>query len=356
MKIIANTILFCFFIHSSWACTIFSLYPENQHWVGRTFDWDYGHGMIFINKKNLVKTSLKLLPSDIESTWISRFGSITFNQFGLEFPNGGMNESGLLIDALQLTTSTFPRPDSRPSLNELQFIQYVLDKYSSIADLQKDLVNLRISPVGSALHYFVCDVQACMTIEYIDGVVVIHEGANLPVSGLANNTYKEHVEYAKNFVTFGGLNPIILDSKHSLDRFVRSNYNAKFIQSAGDKVQSLFSYLEDVGSSNNRWQIIYNQDEKNIYFRTKKQFEKQRKIDLMSFDFSCKSPVSYFDLDAEEEGSINSAFKSFDSKENLEIIKKSVKMQRLPALLAERLAVYPDETHCLEVKLLPKGQ
>lgn len=346
MKKIASVILFCFLIQSAWPCTIFSLYPDNQHWVGRTFDWAYGHGMVFTNKRNVTKTSLKLLPTDVESKWTSKFGSVTFNQFGREFPNGGMNEAGLLIDALELTTSTFPAPDARPSFNELQFIQYVLDNYSTISDLKKDLEGLRVSPVGSALHYFVCDVKACMAIEYINGVVVVHEGADLPISGIANNSYQEHVDYAKDFVTFGGTKPVILDSKHSIDRFVRSNYNAKFIQTAEDKVQTLFSYLEDVGSSNNRWQIIYNQDDKVITFRTQNQLAKQRKIELTKFDFTCESPVRYFDLDGEEEGDINSVFKTFDSEANLQVIKKSVKMQRLPSVLAGILAIYPEETRC----------
>jgi len=346
MKKIASVILLFFLIQSAWTCTIFSLSPDNQHWVGRTFDWGYGHGMIFTNKRNVTKTSLKLLPTDIESTWTSKFGSVTFNQFGREFPNGGMNEAGLLIDALELTTSIFPIPDTRSSFNELQFIQYVLDNYSTVSDLKKDLEGLRVSPVGSALHYFVCDVKACMSIEYIGGVVVVHEGAELPISGLANNSYQEHADYAKDFVTFGGMKPVVLDSKYSLDRFVRSNYNAKFIQNAEDKVQTLFSYLEDVGSSNNRWQIIYNLDEKVITFRTQNQLEKQRRIELTKFDFACESPVRYFDLDAEEDGDINSVFKIFDSEANLQVIKKSVKMQRLPQALAERLAIYPEETHC----------
>lgn len=346
MKKLSCVILFCFLIQSAWPCTIFSLYPDNQHWVGRTFDWAYGHGMVFTNKKNVTKTSLKLLSTDVQSTWTSKFGSVTFNQFGREFPNGGMNEAGLMMDALELTTSVFPAADARPSFNELQFIQYVLDNYSAVADLKKDLEGLRVSPVGSALHYFVCDAKACMTIEYIDGVVTIHDGDKLPISGLANNSYEEHVDYAKDFLTFGGSKPIVLDSKYSLDRFVRSNYNAKFIQHAEDKIQTLFEYLEDVGSANNRWQIIYNQDEKVITFRTQNQFDKQRRIELTKFDFNCESPVAYFDLDADEEGDINSAFKTFDSEANLQVIKKSVKMQGLPEPLAGRLAIYPAETHC----------
>lgn len=346
MKKLLALMILCFFSMSAYPCTIFSLYPDNQHWVGRTFDWDYGHGMVFTNKRNVTKLGLKLLPTDVEMSWTSKYGSVSFNQFGREFPNGGMNEAGLLIDALELKSSKFPKADARPSFNELQFIQYVLDNFASVDELQTQLQSIRVSPVGSQLHYFVCDVNKCMTIEYIKGEVVTHSGLALPISGLANNTYEEHVNYALDFITFGGTKPVDLTSKDSKDRFVRSNYNAKFIQSAEDKVQTLFSYLEDVGSKNNRWQLIYNQDEKTITFRTQSQFDKQRKVDLKNIDFACSSPVNYFDLDSETGGDVNAAFKEFDPIANLQVIKKSVEMQKLPSSLIMRLGIYPGETSC----------
>lgn len=346
MKKLSIVVLLSLFIQSAFPCTIFSLYPNNEHWVGRTFDWAYGHGLVYVNKRNVTKTSLVLLPTDVASTWTSKYGSVTFNQFGREFPTGGMNESGLMIDALELKSSNFPDADSKPSFNELQFIQYVLDNYSSVEELNTDLSNIRLSPVGSLLHYFVCDINHCMTIEFIGKKIVTHLNEELPISGLANNTYEEHVDYAKDFVTFGGSKPIVLNSKDSLDRFVRANYNAKFINVAVDPVQTLFGYLDDVGSVNNRWQIIYNQTQKSISFRTKSQLSKQRSLDLKKFDFSCSEPVMYFDLDGQEEGDINPAFLNFDFDTNLQVIKKSVRMQGLPSALSGRLAIYPAETKC----------
>ena len=127
LAIITTLIIFLFIIQPVSSCTIFSLYPNNQHWIGRTFDWSYGHGLVFTNKRNVSKSGLKLLPTDISGRWISKYGSITFNQFGREFPTGGMNEAGLVVEALELKSSIFPASDTRASLNELQFIQYLLD-------------------------------------------------------------------------------------------------------------------------------------------------------------------------------------------------------------------------------------
>ncbi len=346
-KLIASVLLLTFSVQTAYTCTIFSLYPDNgQHWVGRTFDWGYGHANVHTNKRNVTKTSVRLLPTDVVSTWTSKYGSVTFTQFGKEFPTGGMNETGMMIDALELKSAIFEPVDTRASFNELQFIQYVLDNYSTVEDLKTGLENIRLAPVGSKLHYFTCDINKCMTIEYVGGKLVTHMSENLPISGLANNTYDEHVAYTKEFITFGGTKPIVLDSKESLDRFTRSNYNAKFINEQDDKIQSLFAWLDDVGSVNNRWQLIYNQDEKTITFRVKTKFDKQRVIDLKQFDYSCQTPTQYFDVDSDFEGPINSEFKNFDAVANYEMIKKSVQMQQLPPQLAGRLAIYPNETKC----------
>ncbi|MBC7540524.1 MAG: linear amide C-N hydrolase [Bacteriovorax sp.] len=346
-KTIASALfLFAFIVQPASTCTIFSLYPNNQHWVGRTFDWAYGHGLVFTNKRNVTKNGLKLVSTDISGNWTSKYGSVTFNQFGREFPTGGMNEAGLVVDALELKTSVFPGVDARASLNELQFIQYLLDNFSTVESITLGLQDVRLSPVGSKLHYFACDIKKCMTIEFVNGQLVTHQSGDLPISSFANNTYEEHLAYAKDFITFGGDKPIVIDSKDSLDRFVRASYNAKFINKFDDPTQAIFAFLSDVGSKNNRWQLIYNQDEKTITFRTTAKLTLQRKVDLAQFDFSCKQSSQYFDLDSDSEGQVNTEFKTFDSAINYSIIKKSVDLQGLPPLLAGRLAIYPNETLC----------
>ena len=342
-------LLFTFVVFPASTCTIFSLYPNNQHWIGRTFDWTYGHGLVFTNKRHVAKKGLKLLPTDISAKWISKFGSVTFNQFGKEFPTGGINEAGLVVEALELKTSIFSESDNRNSFNELQFIQYLLDSFDSIENISLALKDIRLSPVGSKLHYFVCDVNKCMTIEFINGQLITHLNDTLPISSLSNNTYEELVNYSLDFVTFGGEKPIDMVSKESRDRFVRASYNAKFISRYPDPISALFTFLADVGTYSDRWQIIYNQTEKSINFRTTAKISLQRKMDLSLIDFSCQHPSQYFDLESDTEGPINSALKNFDSGINYLIIQKSVMMQRLPLPIAVRLSMYPAETVCTEI-------
>jgi penicillin V acylase-like amidase (Ntn superfamily) len=39
--------------------------------------------------------------------WVSRYGSVTFNQYGCENPTGGMNEAGLVVEQMWLDESAY---------------------------------------------------------------------------------------------------------------------------------------------------------------------------------------------------------------------------------------------------------
>lgn len=47
-------------------------------------------------------------------------------QYGRNFPTGGMNEAGLVIELMWLDGSRYPVPDARPAVDNLQWIQYNL--------------------------------------------------------------------------------------------------------------------------------------------------------------------------------------------------------------------------------------
>ena len=82
-------------------------------------------GLLFINPRGMFKTGRtwselttkeELNPS--KHSWISKYGSITFNCFGKNLANGGMNEAGLVI--LEMNDDIeYPRNDSLPKLNQM---------------------------------------------------------------------------------------------------------------------------------------------------------------------------------------------------------------------------------------------
>ena len=101
--------------------------------------------------------------------WNSKYGSITFNQYGREAPSGGMNEAGLVIELMWLDDTQYPQPDSRAEVDVLEWIQYNLDTAASVAEVIKSSEAIRIaSPVK--LHYLTSDREGnSATIEFLDG-------------------------------------------------------------------------------------------------------------------------------------------------------------------------------------------
>ena len=70
------------------ACTTFCVKVGDTVIFGRNYDFEIGGGALIVNPRGLRKTGF--LPRG--PAWTSSYGSVTFNQFGRDFPMGGMNE------------------------------------------------------------------------------------------------------------------------------------------------------------------------------------------------------------------------------------------------------------------------
>lgn len=82
-RVIATGILVVIF-GSATACTTFCIRNGQDLLVGKNFDFYTGIGQVVVNKRGMVKSSLELPPEKI-LTWTSKYGSVTFNQMGVEF-------------------------------------------------------------------------------------------------------------------------------------------------------------------------------------------------------------------------------------------------------------------------------
>ena len=96
--------------YSSTACTSFVVKKDNRILLAKNLDWEISNGIILVNKKGVFKTAY--CDCHRKLSWTSRYGSVTFNQFGKEFPLGGMNEKGLVVEELNSWGRT---PESGPS-------------------------------------------------------------------------------------------------------------------------------------------------------------------------------------------------------------------------------------------------
>src|SRR5919107_239450 len=79
-------------------CTTFCLTAGDGVYFGKNYDWDFGRGFLFVNKRGLAKTAMLDAPRQRPAEWVSKYGSLTFNQYGREQPHGGINEAGLVVE------------------------------------------------------------------------------------------------------------------------------------------------------------------------------------------------------------------------------------------------------------------
>src|SRR5277367_2891798 len=83
----------------SQACSSFLLESMDRPVVAKNFDMPSGHGLIVVNKRNLSKVAMA---NGNPVQWISKYGSVTFNQVSRDLPQGGLNEKGLVVEVLML--------------------------------------------------------------------------------------------------------------------------------------------------------------------------------------------------------------------------------------------------------------
>ena len=331
-------------------CTTFCIKDHENIIFGRNLDFSTGFGHVIINKRNVTKTAL-VFPPENPMTWTSKYGSITFNQMGREFPYGGMNEAGLVIDQMWLDKTKYPESDNRYGLSELQWIQYQLDNSITINDVIASDTLVRVSFQSQPIHFLLCDKQGDVaTIEYINGKLVYHKDKDLPVTVLANNTYEESIDYTKKFIEFGG-NDTIPKTNKSLDRFVLAASMVKeFDESkSGDIIDYSFNILDTVSQGEYTfWSIVYDIANMKIHYKTYGNRE-TRVISLEDFNFSCELPVLITDIENNID-SIEEDFIVYNTNLNRELIENTFGhvefLKNVPPEARDAIARYPESLIC----------
>ncbi len=131
-----------------------------------------------VNKRGVKKQGMPVDDPVAPPVWVSRYGSITFNQYGRETPMGGMNEAGLVVHQMMLREGVFPSPDNRNPVKNLQWIQYQLDNFSRVEEVIKSNQKIRIqTDEVPGLHYLAADRTGdCASLEWINGKLIVHQG------------------------------------------------------------------------------------------------------------------------------------------------------------------------------------
>lgn len=302
-----------------------------------------GDGLIFVNKRGVDKTAL-VTGNETAARWTSKYGSVTFNQYGKDNPSGGMNEAGLVIELMWLEDTQYPKPDSRPVVDVLEWIQYQLDLSASVEEAIKNTEAVRIaSPVK--LHYLVNDKAGnSATIEFLNGELVAHQNA----ATLTNDTYEKSLNYAKSVA------PEKAKSESSFDRFTRAAEKTKeFSQkpkTEAEAVKYAFEILSNVAQKNStQWSIVYDQKRARIHFRSM-QSANIKSIDAKSFDYSCGSTVKMFDVNSKDADDVTAKFTDYTRAANRDLIERSFNgtpfLKSVPAAFRDQAAEFPETFAC----------
>jgi penicillin V acylase-like amidase (Ntn superfamily) len=342
------------------ACTTFQLNDDGRIFVGTNYDWGVPDGLIIVNPRGLSKTAMPSYRDNSEvgrpAVWTSKYGSITFNQYGREMSFGGMNEAGLTIGTMGLfDKNKFPAPDSRPSVYMQQWLQYQLDNHARVEEVIQSESHLRIRPKkGVHIHFLISDQDGnCCVIEYIDGKQVIHANETMPHKVLTNSTYDDSLEYLAKDET---PNP---DRFKSIERFIRAANSISDYQSeaSNSPLEYSFDLLKSVSwtakrktwTSRTQWSIVYDVNNLQIYFRT---FANQeiRSINVKAINFSCAAPVKVLDVNADLSGDVTDKFVDYSRQMNRDLtanaFNKTAYLPQLPDKVFNAIAQYPDTFVC----------
>ena len=345
----------CSVVDQSFACTTFCLKHRGEVLFGRNYDYNIGDALIFVNKRGVAKTA-SIGDSPNSAKWVSRYGSVTFNQYGRENPTGGMNEMGLVVEQMWLADTEYPKDDSRPTLGTQEWIQYLLDNSATTAEALNNIAGVRIISEDVKVHYLVSDKAGrTASVEFLKGKLMAHTGENLSVPTLTNNTYEESLSYAKH------TDLIKARSNSSLDRFARAVQKTKeFEKQELNEQQSVayaFAVLGNVAQKPpegyTQWSIVYDQKRGKIYFRTL-QSPRIKMIDAKTFDYSCGTPVKLFDINAKDEGDVTAKFTNYTRNANRDLIERSFSgthfLKDVPPRIRNYVAAYPERFVCANPK------
>ena len=247
------------------ACTAFSVPTPEGQLLAKGFDWVTGDGWIVVNERSRTRSLLFPGDSSASNSWTSRYASLSATTVGPGFPVSGLNEAGLAIEALVDFSGARASTPEPGQLTGLEFIQYGLDRFGSVAELVDFAQLARVSQMAVALHFLACDrTGACAVIEIRrSGTRVTRD---LPIRALANQPYAEDLGATRpsRFAAWLGWGRPPPGS--SGDRFRRV---ARALESGPPRTESTaLDLLETVVMPHRtQWQIVWNLERRTMVLR-----------------------------------------------------------------------------------------
>ncbi|MGM1046797.1 MAG: linear amide C-N hydrolase [Bacillota bacterium] len=265
--------------------TAFQMKQDEKILICKNQDVIYDGVYLFTNQRGVHKTAL-MMPPAVPASWISRYGSITISQNGKENPNGGMNEQGLVVEQTTLWSTEHLPTDNKLTVNELQWIQYMLDTCATVKEVLQAVTTIRIDQTTSKLHYLIADRSGeCAIIEFLDGQMHIYTD-HLSTPVIANTAYLQAV----GEMISGDWNWTDRDEyeKNSMERFLTIWERTKRSTLDMNMIDFGFETLKAAKREDTVFSIIYDLGEMEIHAKTS-QNDETRIVRIADFDYSNES-------------------------------------------------------------------
>jgi choloylglycine hydrolase len=240
--------------------------------------------------------------------WTSKYGNVIATGYDVSSTDG-MNEKGLVANALWLVESEYPKPNSsKPGLAVSVCVEYVLDNFATVKEavdaLTPDPFVVVTDKVPgedrqATLHFSISDAAGDSAIvEYIAGKQIIHHSREYQV--MTNSpTFDKQLALDEYWKGVGGTT-VLPGTTRAADRFARASFYINAIPKSEDPeiaVASVFSVIRNVSVpygiatpnepniSSTRWRTVADQ-KRLIYFFESALTPNTFWIDLKDVDFS----------------------------------------------------------------------
>lgn len=329
-------ILITYTIPSGHACSSFVLKQKNAILLGKNFDWTFDKGILIKNLRNTNKIAY-FTHKGQPATWTSKYGSLTFNQNGKDMPYGGMNEKGLVVEMLWLEETRFNLTGKNNYVNELEWIQYQLDNFQTVAEVVASIEQIKIYPIKGKIHYILADASGkSVIIEYLDGKANIYEKETNECQAITNNT----VKYSEKFKYEVGNAP--KKNTSEIYRYhVLENQITKLSAADSFSEKTAFQMLRRVtipkGDFKTVWSIVYNIEKKIVSFYSHSH-KKTKQINLNHLDF--QNTISSFDINQDKELILDGKLEPLSESYNFKFVSASLTHLGFDTMLSKEISAH----------------
>lgn len=352
-------------------CSTFVLRDGKSLLVGHNLDERTPFpGAVFVNKRGVAKTAVsyaalmtgRSIPGPALA-WTSRYASLTFNAFGRDFPDDGMNEAGLFIGEMSYPPAKFPEDPAKPRIFICLWIQYVLDTCATVDQVIASASSMNIE--GWGWHFLAADRSGAMAaIEFLDGKLVVHRDDAMPVPVLCNEPYDFEMQRREAFLRCPAGDEASA-GEEEIPRFVQAedmilHYEQLAPGERKPAVDYAFAILNALDRGGTQWSFVCDLNKLEAWFKTAS-MPKVKHVALRSFHNECGKPVKFLDMDSDFAGRANGRFREHSLAANREIIeqafaailrispdfeKKIAQLGETREGLIARFAAYPESTRC----------